>query len=608
MKTVFSSARLAVLPLALAAAFPSLAQTQLKEVVVTATRVATRADALSSEVLVIDREDIERSAGRTLTEVLARLASVQLSSNGGRGNNSNIFIRGTEARHTLLLIDGVRYGSATAGTPVWDNLPLDQIERIEVLKGPASALYGADAVGGVVQIFTVRGAPGLHPTAEVTLGSHGYRAVSAGVQAGTDTVRYSLGGSVTRDRGFSATNPSVPFGSYNPDRDGFDQKALNGSVDWTLAPDWTLNAGVLYSEGTQHFDDGLGADTASALRSSVLRAGLSGKISPTWTTRFNFAQGVDRSEALVSASSFNLPGLFETTQNKWTWQNDIQTGVGTVVAGLETLEQKVNSSQAYSVNSRRINAAFAGLTGKAGAHGWQLNARRDDNSQFGAHSTGYAGYSYQINPAWRAHAGYGTSFVAPNFNDLYWKSSYYNGNPLLQPEQGKNAELGLDWTQGDHHVKLVRFDNRIRGFISGGTSTVNVPRVRIDGWTLGYDGHFDALNLWATAEALDPRNTANQLQLRRRAKSQLSLGGDYTLGAWRLGGSALYVGQRFEDAANTTRLGAYATADVSLAYTVDKDWTVQTKLNNLTNRQYATALGYNQPGRELFVSLRYQPK
>nr|WP_315230283.1 TonB-dependent receptor [uncultured Albidiferax sp.] len=608
MKTVFTPARLAVLPLALAAALPSMAQTQLKEVVVTATRVATRADALSSEVIVIDREDIERSAGRTLTEVLARLVSVQLSSNGGRGNTSNVFIRGTEARHTLLLIDGVRYGSATAGTPIWDNLPLDQIERIEVLKGPASALYGADAVGGVVQIFTVRGTPGLRPTAEVTLGSHGYRAVSAGVQAGTDSVRYSLGGSVTRDGGFSATNPSVPFGNYNPDRDGFDQKALNASVDWTLAPDWTLNAGLLYSEGTQHFDDGLGADTASALRSHVLRAGLNGKITPTWTTRFHFSQGMDRSEALVAASAFNLPGLFETTQNKWTWQNDIQTSAGTVVAGLETLQQKVDSSQAYSVNARRINAAFAGLTGKAGAHGWQLNARRDNNSQFGAHSTGYAGYSYQINPAWRAHAGYGTSFVAPNFNDLYWKSSYYNGNPLLQPEQGKNAELGLDWTQGDHHVKLVRYDNRIRGFISGGTTTVNVPRVRIDGWTLGYDGHFDALNLWATAEALDPRNTANQRQLRRRAKSQLSLGGDYTLGAWRLGGTALYVGHRFDDAANTTRLGAYATADLSLAYTVDKDWTVQTKLNNLTNRQYTTAYGYNQPGRELFVSLLYRPK
>ena len=157
-------------------------------------------------------------------------------------------------------------------------------------------------------------------------------------------------------------------------------------------------------------------------------------------------------------------------------------------------------------------------------------------------------------------------------------------------------------------MKLVRYDNRIRGFISGGTTTVNVPRVRIDGWTLGYDGHFDALNLWATAEALDPRNTANQRQLRRRAKSQLSLGGDYTLGAWRLGGTALYVGHRFDDAANTTRLGAYATADLSLAYTVDKDWTVQTKLNNLTNRQYTTAYGYNQPGRELFVSLLYRPK
>ena len=169
MKNTLNSARLAVLPLALSSAFASLAFAQttpaLPETVVTATRVATRADQLTSEVIVVDREAIERSAGRTLPEVLARTASVQMTSNGGRGKTAGVFIRGTESRHTILLIDGVRYGSATAGTPVWDNIPVDMIERIEVLKGPASALYGPDAAGGVVQIFTRRGTQGFRPAA-----------------------------------------------------------------------------------------------------------------------------------------------------------------------------------------------------------------------------------------------------------------------------------------------------------------------------------------------------------------------------------------------------------------------------------------------------------
>ena len=198
-----------------------LAQSALKETVVTAARSAVRADDLVSEVVVLERNDIERSAGRTLPELLARSAGVQISANGGLGKVSSIFIRGTEARHTVLLIDGVRYGSATAGTPIWDNIPLDMIERIEVLKGPGSSLYGSDGVGGVVQIFTRAGKAGLHPQANVSIGSRGYAQAGASLTAGKDGWTYSLGTQTTRETGFSATNAAVPFGSFNPDNDGF---------------------------------------------------------------------------------------------------------------------------------------------------------------------------------------------------------------------------------------------------------------------------------------------------------------------------------------------------------------------------------------------------
>ena len=611
MKNTLNSARLAVLPLAVLSALPMLASAQvtaLPETVVTATRVATRADQLTSEVVVVDREAIERSAGRTLPEVLARTASVQMTSNGGRGKTAGVFIRGTESRHTILLIDGVRYGSATAGTPVWDNIPVDMIERIEVLKGPASALYGPDAAGGVVQIFTRRGTQGFSPFAAATVGSNSYRELSAGLSGGQDNVRYALGVSHTDDKGFSSTNPTVPFGNYNPDRDAFKQKAFNASVDWQLNSDWKLSAGAVYADGTNHFDDGPGVDTKSDARTTVLRAGVEGRITPDWTTRLNYNQGTDRSNALVSASAFNIPGLFETQQDQWTWQNDVKTPVGTVVAGAETLLQKVNSSQAYAVTERRINAVFAGLSGKENSHSWQLNARRDDNSQFGGSSTGYAGYGYQFNPNWRAHAGYGTSFVAPSFNQLYWKSTYYNGDPLLQPEQGKNLEFGVDWTQDNHHVKLIRFDNKIRGFITSGKAPVNLPRARIEGWTLGYDGTFDALSLRAAVDALDPRNELTGKMLPRRSKSQVTLGADYSVGAWNFGGSLLQVGRRYDDAANAKPLASYTTVDLQASYAFARDWNVQAKLNNVGDREYETAQGYNQPGRQFFVTLRYTPK
>jgi vitamin B12 transporter len=606
MKNRNLRAPLAALPLAILATI-SHAQTQtLPETVVTATRIATRADALTSEVVVVDREAIERSAGRTLPEVLARTASVQVTSNGGRGKASSIFIRGTEARHTILLIDGVRYGSATLGTPAWDNIPVDMIERIEVLKGPASALYGADAVGGVVQIFTRRGAPGLQPYASLTLGSDSFRELSAGVRGGQDSVSYSLGISDVTDKGFSATNSGVPFGNYNADRDGFSQQSVSASLDWKLARDWKLTTGLLYSDGITSFDDGPGTvDTRTAVRTSVARAGLEGRIASNWVTSLMFNNSVDRGNALAAVKSFNFPSLFQTTQDQWVWQNDVSTPLGAVVAGIDSLQQKVDSTTAYTVSQRRINGVFAGLNGAAGAHSWQLNVRRDNNSQFGSSTTGFAGYGYQLSSQWRAQGGYGTSFAAPTFNRLYFPGF---SNPLLQPEEGKNLELGLDWTRGNHNVKLLRFDNKILGFITSGTSPVNLPRARIDGWTLGYAGSFDALTLRASADALDPRNELNGRQLPRRAKSQATLGADYRVGALTFGGAVLSVGKRFDDAANTTPLAGYTTLDLHADYALARDWTLQANLNNTTNRAYETARGYNQPGRQVFVTLRYTPK
>ena len=247
MKTFSSPVRLAALPMALAAAFSSFAatsyaQSQLKETVVTASRTQTRTDDLVSDVTVLDRAAIESSTGRTLTEVLTRSAGVQMTSNGGLGKNSSVFTRGTEARHTILLIDGVRYGSATSGAPSWDNIPLDMIERIELLKGPASALYGSEAVGGVVQVFMRKGVKGFSPFASATVGSNAYAQLSAGLNGGDGALSYAIGVEKTQEKGFSATNSKAGT-SYNADRDGFKQDAVNASVAYQINPDWKVDAG-----------------------------------------------------------------------------------------------------------------------------------------------------------------------------------------------------------------------------------------------------------------------------------------------------------------------------------------------------------------------------
>ena len=610
MKNRTLSLRLAALPLALASVFSAAPNAfaqkqttaQLKEVVVTASRIQTRADDLVSDVVVLDRAAIESSTGRTLTEVLARSAGIQMTATGGAGSLSGLFVRGTETRHTILLIDGVRYGSATAGLPNLDTLPLDMVERIEVLKGPGSALYGSDAVGGVVQVFLRKGVTGFSPSAAITVGSYGFAQLSAGLAGGEGALSYAIGVQKTQNKGFSATNSKVAFGSYNDDKDGFKQDALNLSASYQITPNWKIDAGALVADGVSQYDDGPDNGAKTSVRTQTLRAGLEGKVLPIWKTQLRASQSVDKQVGLEGAY---LPSKFNTTQNQLTWQNDIDTPVGIALVGAEQLVQKVDSSTTYDVSQRTVNSLFAGLNGNSGSHSWQANLRRDSNSQFGDNSTWFAGYGYKINPAWRLNASYGTSFVAPSFNQLYYPGY---SNPLLQPEQGKNLDLGVTYSDMGQTVKLVRFDNKIRGFISNTTTPENIPRARIEGWTLSYDGAFDALNLHASVDILNPRNELTGNVLPRRARNQVSLGADYRLGAWSFGGSVLNVGSRFDDVKNTIALGGYLTADVFVNYNINKDLQVQAKINNLADKVYETAYGYNQSGRAAYITLRYALK
>ncbi len=585
---------------------PAWAQSStLPETVVTATRIDTRSDELVSEVRVIDRTAIEASTARTLPELLAREAGVQFSSNGGLGQYSSVFIRGTQARHTILLVDGVRLGSATAGTPVWETLPVEAIERIEVLKGPASALYGSDGVGGVVQVFTRRAKAGFHPYASVAAGSYGHAKASAGVSGGEGALRYTVGVQRAVERGFSSSNVREPDGNYHPDRDPFRQNAANASMRYDINRDWSADASLLYSEALGHFDDSSTTlDSRSKLRASVAQLGFKGRLRPDWQTEFRVSEGVDTNSPVVAA----YPDPVKTTQTQWAWQNTLETRAGAVVAGLEQRVQRVQSATNYDVKRRTIDAGFLGLNGQEGDHSWQLNARRDRNSQFGTSDTGFAGYGLRFAPQWRLHGSLGTTFVAPSFNDLYYPGS---SNPNLRPERGRNRDLGLAWSAGGHNVKLVYFDNRIRDMISwSGTMPQNVGRARIDGWTLGYEGRLDRLSLRASLEDMEPRNLVSGKRLPRRADQQATVGADWREGAWLFGASVLYVGSRYDNAANDSNryLAAYTVADLHATWRFAKDLSVQAKLNNLTDRVYETTYGYNQPGRSLYLTLRWEPK
>ncbi|MBI2728323.1 MAG: TonB-dependent receptor [Polaromonas sp.] len=608
MKTCIFRTRLAVLPLALAAAFPVFSQTGISRlnpemggVVVTATRTESRVDEVLADVTVISREQIEQQPGRTLSDLIARQAGLQTASNGGLGKSSSLFIRGSESRHVLFLIDGVPFSSATAGTPSLDNIPLDSIERIEVLKGPASALYGSDAVGGVVQIFTRRGTSGFKPYASVTLGSEDRREATAGLRGGVGNVSYAIGVQNLREKGFSSTNPAVGT-SFNSDRDGFKQRSLTGSVDWRFAPGWKVDMNLLTSDGINHYDSGPTAyDTHADVKNRVYGLGIEGQLSARWKSRFSLAHSEDLSDSYSSP----VASVFNTRQDKMTWLNEISTPVGKVLAGLERLDQTVSGSTAYTVARRITNSAFVGLNGEAGRHSWQANARHDGDSQFGGANTGLLAYGYKLTPDLRVRGSYGTTYKAPSFNTLYFPGF---GNATTQPERGKSAEVGMTYTRGSNEFKVTHYQNDIRNFITILPAVVNVPSTLIKGWTLSYEGQSGNWSYRSALDILDARNKANNLKLIRRADEQITAAIDYGVGPWKSGMSLLAVSSRFDNAANTVPLGGFTTADLYVNYALMRDWLLQASINNVGNKTYQTALGYNQSGRAVYFTARWQPK
>lgn len=619
-RTLLSFAALSALVPCTAVAAPTgaegartvVASATLPAVVVTANRTPVRADQTVADVTVLRAEDLAAFEGRTLTEVLAQQAGIQFTASGGLGKTSSIFIRGLEARHVLLLVDGVRFGSATTGMPELDNLPLGDIDRIEIVRGPLASLYGSDAVSGVVQVFTRRAEPGqgLRGHGKLTLGSRRHSQAAAGLSADDGLWSGAVQVLHTETRGFSATNARVPFGSHDPDLDGFRQDAGSASVGLRLPGGWKAGARLLQAEAVSDYDDGPGFARAG-LRTQVAAVDVGGPVAEGWTTQLRVARSASDYETLASGSPWTDLGTIATVQRQITWEHTVALPVGSLIVLAEHLTQKVSKPAGnYDVTERTITSAALGYHAVIDRHTVQASVRHDRNSQYGNPTTGTLGYGLALAEGLRATAQVGTSFVAPSFNQLYWPAY---GNPRLEPEKGRHAEAGLRYTVGEHQLGLTLFANRVRGYITQGANPTNLPYAQSRGLTLSHEGQLGPVRLTSALDRVDPKNdtegsTSRGNLLPRRARHALKVGADLEQGAWTFGAALQAYSHRYNDAANTERLAGYATVDLHAQWQFERDWALGARLNNAGDRRYETALGYNQPGRELYVTLRYSPR
>jgi vitamin B12 transporter len=606
MKNPVFPARLVAFPFALAA-IHALAQEQLPSVIVSASRTEQRTqDALPSTTL-ITRDEIERSQSSDLPALLKRVAGVEIVQNGGRGTVASAFIRGAESRHTLVLIDGVPVNNLNFGTAAIEHLPLVDVERIEIVRGNVSSLYGSAALGGVIQIFTREA--GRTPQASVMaqVGSRGLAQLTASgavrLESGT---RLRAAVESLRDRSFNATN-QAELPDTNPDRDGYRRRSASIGITQELAGGNTVGLTLRDARGTTQYDSQFGPATqADESRFAERGAVLDGrfKLTPAIELRAGLTSSSDKLDASVTAYPYRVDSFSKGGQLALDWT----AAPGQhVTAGAETTRQRLESDTAYDRVSRTVNSLRLGYTADAGPHQLQLNVRNDRYSDFGSASTWYAGYGFRVTDAWRISASASTGFNAPTFNDLYYP---FGGNANLRPERLKSAELGVQYAAGVHVARAVLFDNRFTNLIGNDAdfNRVNIGRARNRGLDASYSATLGDLGLRAVASVRPCPGRPDSAGPARRARQQVTLGADYTSGPWRFGGSLLHVGSRFDNVANTRPLSAYTTADLQASWQFARDFSLLGKIDNLTNDSYETAYGYRQAGRAVSMALRWQPQ
>jgi vitamin B12 transporter len=585
---------------------PALAETavpaDLAMVVVTATRQATRTNELLADVSVLTRDEIAASGHSTLEQVLATMPGVEYAANGGPGTNSSLFMRGANAAHTLVLIDGLRVGSASSGDVALSRIPLELIERVEILRGPASSLYGADAIGGVVQIFTRRGADAPGFSASAGLGNRGSYAAAAGLAGGDERFSWNFQLGQNGTDGVSALrNPANR--SYNADRDGFRNRHFGANLAWRPAQGHELGINLLRDSGLSDYDS---SPQRSRFENDQDLAAYSlysrNRLAPNWTSTLRVGRSSDDATNLRDGRATSA---YRTDQDQVSWQNDIKLPVGQAIVVAEYLRQELSGTTAYQEHERSIRSLLAGWNGRFDKHLLQFNLRRDDNSQFGGETTGYAGYGYQLTPEWRVGAAYGTAFRAPSFNQLYYPDTGWGGgNPNLKPERAKNAELSLNWERGLQRAGVVLFHNKVRDLING-WPPANVGKALLEGASFSYGGALAGWDLAASLDLQRPRDEDTGKRLRRRADEQFKLRASHAGGAWRYGGEWQLVGKRYDDEANTVRLGGYGLVNLFADYRIDRDWSLFARANNVFDKRYELANDYATLGASLFVGLRY---
>ena len=582
----------------------SPAPTPLDPVVVTAARSPQLLDQSLADVTMISQDEIARAGAQSLAELLQRQPGVQIVANGGPGATTGVFLRGANANQTLVLIDGLRVGASSSGTTAFEAIPLAQIDHIEILRGPAASLYGADAIGGVIQIFTRNGGNAFAANASAGYGTYNTSQFTAGASGSEGPWRFAVQGGYNQSSGFNAIWNPANF-SYNADRDGYHNGSGSGSLGYTFAPDQVLSAQFLYSRLNAQFDAGADYDDRTITTVQTWSVASRNRLTTFWKSILEAGESSDDSRSQTGFGS----SQFKTVQRQYTWQNDCTVPLGALSVALTRREERLDTDAGFPVTARNTNAIVGVYQLQYGPNSLQANLRRDDSSQYGGHTSGSLAYAYTIITGLRASASYGTGFKAPTFNDLYFP---FFSNPDLQPETARNVEVALRYSNSQVNAGIVLYRNRVSDLIVFGCDAnfncapQNVASATLEGVTLELQGIYGDTTVKGSADFARPYDDATGNLLPRRARRYGSLGVTQAIGALQVGVQMVASSVRYDDAANTRRMGGYALVNLNAEYAWTRQWALFAVLSNAFDKHYELAADYNTMGANFFGGVRYR--
>ncbi len=596
---------------------------EVNPVVVTATRVSQPLSEVLSSVSVLTREDIEKSQAASLADLIRGEAGFEFGRNGGPGSTTSFFLRGQDSKNLVMMVDGVRAQTDGIGSLTVTDLPLSQIERIEILRGNVAALYGEAAVGGVIHITTRKGKGEPKAYGAATAGSRRTSGVVAGYAGSVNDYSFDFNLARTASDGFSSMDPSQSA-RVNPDRDGYWTESAAAKLEKKINSNLSVGVRFSTSQSENNYDDKALPTDVHLLKkkNDVMGLVVRQAMTDDWISIVDVAHATLSYEDLKNGLRFSptsySSSLLDGSQDTARWTNTYAINEKhQLTFGIDSIHDSYSTSGNYGYRIRRNTLGYyLGSTSQLDRFTVQLNARQDqirlENTANGTTSSarsepsatsGLMGLGYQLTPEWRATSSLSTGFRAPTAYDI-------STNVAVNAERYQSQEIGVVYTSPSVLTRAVYFQTRTQNAIGtdANYNSANVGETQSKGLELTGRAIWQAHSIKFSAVAQDPKNLTTQAPLGRRARHYGSVDVSRPLGHYDVG-SVLYAsGTRKNSDYDNYQLSGYAVWSFYVSRRIDNEWMARVKLDNAFDRQYQLAYGYNTPGRGLFATLQYQPK